>query len=345
MSSQTVLRHTTRTTWDNLVSVQEPTPTAGKHEVLVKVRSVALNFRDIAISVGKYPFPVKEDVVPGSDAAGDIVCVGEGVAGFAEGDKVVVAFDLATAYGPIKGWGSGLGGPVDGVLREYIAVPAQAVVRVPEASTLSYAQWASVVCTGATAWNALYGNLPLRPGQSVLFLGTGGVSITGLVLAKAAGATTIITSSSDEKLAHVKAKYGVDHTINYKTTPNWAAEMNKITGGNGVNYILETCGSGTIKQSLEAIAYGGIISVIGFLSPAAQEEMPDVAGLVIGKGAVVRGIMIGSKQLLEEAVQFIGARDLAIPVEKTFAFGRDQVVEALGYLASGQHVGKVCIDF
>ncbi|PYH90980.1 zinc-containing alcohol dehydrogenase [Aspergillus ellipticus CBS 707.79] len=345
MTTQTVLRHTTRTTWDNLASLTEPIPSAGKHEVLIKVRSVALNFRDIAVSVGKYPFPVKDDVVPGSDAAGDIVSVGEGVAGFSEGDKVVVAFDLATAYGPMKSWGSGLGGPVDGVLREYVVVPAQAVVKVPRASGLSYAQWASVVCTGTTAWNALYGNLPLKPGQAVLFLGTGGVSITGLVLAKAAGATTIITSSSDEKLRLAKEKYGADYTINYKTTPDWAAEVQKITGGNGVDYILETCGSGTIKQSLEALAFGGMISVIGFLSQAAQEEMPDVAGLVIGKGAVVRGIMIGSKQLLEEAVRFIGARDLAIPVEKTFTFGKDQVVEALGYLASGQHVGKVCIDF
>ena len=176
-------------------------------------------------------------------------------------------------------------------------------------------------------------------------LGTGGVSITGLVLAKAAGATTIITSSSDEKLRLVKEKYGVDHTINYKTTPNWAAEVQKITHGKGVDYILETCGAGTIQQSIEAIAFGGIISVIGFLAQASQEAMPNVAALVICKGAVVRGIMIGSKQLLEEAVRFIGARNLPVPVEKTFQFGREQVVEAYQYLASGQHVGKVCIEF
>ncbi|RAK95917.1 zinc-dependent alcohol dehydrogenase family protein [Aspergillus ibericus CBS 121593] len=345
MSSQTVLHLPSRESWTNLTESQEPIPTAGKHEVLIKIRSVALNFRDIAISTGHYPFPVKEQVVPGSDAAGDIVNVGEGVSDLQEGDKVMVAFDLATMYGPIKGWANSLGGPVDGVLREYIVVPAQAVVKIPESSSLSYAQWASVVCTGATAWNALYGNLPLRPGHSVLFLGTGGVSITGLVLAKAAGATTIITSSSDEKLRLVKEKYGVDHTINYQTTPNWAAEVQKITNGKGVDYILETCGAGTIQQSIDAIAYGGIISVIGFLAETSQEEMPNVAALVIGKGAVVRGIMIGSKQLLEEAVRFIGARDLPVPVEKTFQFRRDQVVEAYEYLASGQHVGKVCIEF
>ena len=143
----------------------------------------------------------------------------------------------------------------------------------------------------------------------------------------------------------MKAKYGVDHTINYKKTPNWAAEAQKITGGAGVDFILENGGSGTIKQSLEAIAFGGIIGVIGFLSSAAQEDMPDVAGLALAKGAVVRGIIIGSKQQLEDAVHFIGTHDLPIPVEKTFNFSRDQIIEAMKYQISGQHIGKVCIEF
>ncbi|OJJ74148.1 hypothetical protein ASPBRDRAFT_120243 [Aspergillus brasiliensis CBS 101740] len=344
MSQQTVLRLSARDHWDKLAQHQEAIPSAGKHEVLIKVRSIALNFRDIAIATGKYPFPVKDQVVPGSDAAGDIVEVGEGVNSLQKGDKVIVNFDLATTYGPLKSWHAGLGGPIDGVMREYFSVPAHAVVKIPQSSKLSYAQWAGVVCTGVTAWNALYGNLPLRPGNSVLFLGTGGVSITGLVLAKAAGATTIITSSSDEKLQYVKEKYGVDHTINYKKTPDWAAEVQKITNGEGVDYILENGGAGTIKQSLDAVAYGGNIAVIGFLAQASQDQMPDVAALALGKGAVVRGIMTGSKQLLEEAVRFIGNRDLPVPVEKTFKFSRDEVVEAYNYLASGQHVGKICIE-
>ena len=164
------------------------------------------------------------------------------------------------------------------------------------------------------------------------------------MLAKAAGAKTIITSSSDEKLQHVKDQYDVDYTINYKKTPDWAAEAQKITGGQGVDFILENGGSGTIKQSLDAIAYGGVISVIGFLSAAKQEEMPDVAGLALAKGAVVRGIMVGSKQQMEDVTRFIGTHNLSVAVEKTFKFGRDQVIEALNYLASGQHIGKVCID-
>ncbi|KAJ5645903.1 hypothetical protein N7490_002275 [Penicillium lividum] len=345
MSSQTVIRLTTQGSFDNLAEFKEPHPSAGKHEVLIKVRSVSRNFRDIAISTGQYPFPVKENVIPGSDTAGDIIEIGEDVFGFKEGDKVVVAFDPLTMYGPIKSWAHGFGGPQDGMMREYVSVPASAVVKIPEASSLSYARWASVVCTGTTAWNSLYGNNPLKPGQTVLFQGTGGVSINGLALAKAAGARTIITSSSDEKLQHVKAKYGVDHVINYRKTPHWAAEVQKITGGEGVDYILENGGSGTIKQSLEAIAFGGVISVIGFLSSASQDDMPDVAGLALAKGAIVRGIMVGSKQQLEDAVRFIGVHDLDIPVEKTFKFGRDQIIEALKYQVTGQHIGKVCIEF
>lgn len=171
MSSHTVLRHTTRDSWKNIQTYVEPRPIVGKHEVLIKVRSVSLNYRDVAIATSQYPFAVKDNVVPGSDAAGDIVEVGEGVTGFAKGDKVVAAFDPATLYGPIKTWQTGLGGPTDGVLREYITIPAQSVVKVPESSTLSYAQWASVVCTGVTVWNSLYGNVALKPGQTVLFQG------------------------------------------------------------------------------------------------------------------------------------------------------------------------------
>ena len=156
------------------------------------------------------------------------------------------------------------GGCQDGVLREYIALPSVAVVKISPDSTLSYPQLASLVCTGTTAWNSLYGNIPLKPGQTVLFLGTGGVSVTGLILAKAAGARTIITSSSDEKLKHVQEKYGADHVINYKTHPEWSKEVLKLTNNHGADYILENGGAGTIAESINSVAYGGIISVIGF---------------------------------------------------------------------------------
>ncbi|KAK4936805.1 hypothetical protein LTR10_022394 [Elasticomyces elasticus] len=320
MTQQTVYRLTKANSSQGLQTFQEPIPEIDKHELLIRISSVALNYRDVAIANGKYPFPVKENVVPCSDAMGEVAKVGSCAQGFEVGDKVVVAFDPTALYGTIDNWVNALGGPKDGVLAGYVNVSYQGAVKLPE-SSLSNAQWASLVCTGVTAWNAPFGNVPLKPGQTVLFQGTGGVSITGLVLAHAAGAKRIVTSSSDDKLELA----------------------NKITNGRGVDFILENGGSGTIKQSIDAIAFGGVISVIGFLSQASQNEMPDMAGLALSKGCVVRGIIIGSRQQLGELVRFVGAKDLQMPVEKTFGFDREEVINALEYMSSGQHIGKVCI--
>ena len=323
----------------------EEIPTIDKHEVLIKVKSVSLNYRDIAISSNRYPFPVKDNIIPCSDCCGEIVDIADDDNNdLSKGDIVVGNFDLKNLYGPQKNWDHGLGGAVDGVLREYLVLPLSAVTKVPQKSSLTPAQWASVVCTGTTAWNALYGNIPLRPGQTVLFLGTGGVSMTGLLIAKAAGAVTIITSSSDEKLAYVKEKYGVDYGVNY-TRGDWSEEVLRITEGKGVDYILENGGSGTIKQSINAITMGGTIAIIGFLSAAKQEDMPDVAGLALSKGAIVRGITVGSKQLAEEAVRFFGVRNLGLPVEKEFGSSYEEVQKAFEYFTGGSHIGKVCINF
>jgi NADPH:quinone reductase-like Zn-dependent oxidoreductase len=177
----------------------------------------------------------------------------------------------------------------------------------------------------------------------ISFEGTGGVSVTGLILAKAAGAVTIITSSSDEKLAQVQKTYGADYAINYKSTPNWSQEVLKITNGHGADFIFENGGAGTISQSIDAVAYGGNIAVIGFLASCPQDKMPDVAALALSKGAIVRGIMVGSKQQLEDVTRFVTAKNLNVPVEKVFGFKRDEVVSAFEYLVSGQHIGKVCI--
>lgn len=303
-----------------------------------------LNYRDLAIAKGAYPFAVKDNVCILSDAAGTVAAVGPNVTSFAKEDIVIANFDTTHQYGPQPDWENGLGGPVDGVARQYITLPASSVVKVPKATKLSWAQLAALVCTGTTAWNALYGNLPLKPGQWVLFQGTGGVSMTGLLLAKAAGARTIITSSSDEKLEKAKTEYGADHTINYTTTPEWGAEAMKLTEGAGVDIIFENGGSGTIAQSFEAVAQGGQIAVIGFLKPAAQEEMPDVATLVLGKGCVVRGVNVGSKQLTQDMVNFVASKNLAIPIEKTFKFEKDQVIEAYKELEKATHVGKIAIE-
>lgn len=162
-------------------------------------------------------------------------------------------------------------------------------------------------------------------------------------MAKAAGASTIITSSSDEKLKYVKDTFGADYTINYKKTPNWAEVANEITKGEGVDYIIENGGSGTIKQSLECIKMGGIISVVGFLSVAKQDDMPDVALLALSKGCVVRGITVGSKQLAEQMVKFVSKKGLRPPVQKEFDFNHQGIIAAYDYLESGGHTGKICI--
>ncbi|KAG9185259.1 hypothetical protein G6011_07803 [Alternaria panax] len=315
------------------MTTQQKVPEPASQEVLIRVKNVALNFRDFAIATGKCPFPVKDNVLPCSDLSGEVVRVGNQVEDFAQGDKIIAPFDRKTLYSAMPDWHHSLGGCYDGVLQEYIAFPSSVLFKVPATSRLSFAQLLALVCTGTTAWNALYGNNPLKPGQAVLFLDTGGVSMTGPILAKAAGAVTIITSSSDDKLAQVQKRYGVDYTINYKSTPNWSQEVLKITNNHGADFILKNGGAGTIAQSIDA----------GSLPLVCEEKMPDVAALALSKGAIVRGIMVGSKQRLEDAARFVTYENLNVPVEKVFGFGREDVVSAFEYLVSGQHIGKVCI--
>ena len=320
----------------------EAIPRVAAHEVLLKIHATTLNYRDLVIANGGYPFPVQDNVVPISDGAGTIVEVGSAVSGLQKGDWAIANFDISNLYGPQQDWEHGLGGPIDGMLRQYAALPASAIVKIPKTTKLSWGQLAGLVCTGTTAWNSLYGNIPLKPGQTVLFQGTGGVSMTGVMLAKAAGAMTIITSSSDDKLKLATEKYGVDFTINYKNTPDWEQQALKITDGRGVDYIIENGGSGTIAQSLACIARGGIIAVVGFLKVA--DQMPDVAGLVLGSGAVVRGINVGAKQMTEDMVAFVCGKNLDMPVEKTYGFSREEVMKAYKNLEEASHVGKICIE-
>ncbi|TVY78322.1 Zinc-type alcohol dehydrogenase-like protein [Lachnellula suecica] len=343
MALNTVFRIHKEGSSQSLTTAKEPIPVIDKHEVLIKIRAVALNFRDIAILAEQYPLEVKENVIPCSDAAGEVVEVGSLIQDLKVGDRVIGSFAPAHLYGPALDSYLAHGAPIDGVLREYISLPGTAVTKFPSDSKLSFPQMSALVCTGVTAWNALYGNVPLKPGQTVLFQGTGGVSITGLMLAKAAGAVTIITSSSDEKLELVQKNFGADHLINYKKTPDWAAEANKITNGLGVDYIFENGGAGTIEQSLSCIARGGIISAIGFLAPGKKGDDFDVTLGALTRGCIIRGILVGSKQLLDELVRFVINKGLVPPVEKTFGFSLEEVKAAYAYLQSGSHIGKVCI--
>ncbi|KAJ5179937.1 hypothetical protein N7492_003147 [Penicillium capsulatum] len=344
MPQHTVFRFPSRNTFEDLASYQEDIPVPRSHEVLIKVRAVSLNSRDCQIATSQYPFAIKDRVVPGSDAAGDVVEIGNEVSGFAQGDRVVVCFDQTRLYGPSTHPVAGQsGGGVDGVMAQYIVRPASAVVKIPVGSPQTYSELATLVCTGVTAWNALYGNNPLIPGQVVLVQGTGGTSMTALVLAKAAGATTIVTSSSDEKLNFVKENFGADHCINYAKTPDWASEAMRLTDGKGVNHIIEIGGSGTIQQSLSAVARGGVISTIGYLCKSNSLKVSDLLMLVLGKEVVLRGLQVGPKSMLDDLVAFTVGRKLRFQIGKEFKFTRDEIVSAYEALAAGKYVGKICV--
>lgn len=314
----------------------------GKNEVLLKIKAVSLNYRDFAVSNGTYPMPIKDNVIPGSDAAAEVVQVGSGVTDLEVGDRVITNFDPENLYGQQKSFTTSFGAPKDGVLSQYKILPSFAVNKLPKDSHLTDEEAACLVCTGVTAWNSLYGTADkFIAGQTVLMLGTGGVSITTLILAKAAGAVTIITSSSDEKLKYVKEKWGVDYTINYKTNPDWEKEVLNITHGEGADFVIENGGSGTIMKSMAAAKVGGQVLSVGFLQQA--KELPDVLPLLLLRSIRLRGIAVGSKQLAEELIRFVHAKKLRMPVEQTFGFSTDQVHEAYAKLESQSHIGKLVI--
>lgn len=337
----TVYRSTEGKSYTDIKSFQEEIPKIGNHEILIKVKAVSLNFRDYVVANRTYPFPIKDNVVPCSDAAGEVVEVGSDVRDFSVGDSVISTFDPTNYYGVQRTWNYGFGAPQDGFLQQYRAVNADSVIKLPANTHLSYAEAASLVCTGVTAWNSLYGGKKFIAGETVLMLGTGGVSITTLILAKAAGAKTIITSSSDEKLKLVQEKYGADHVINYSKTPDWEQEVLKFTNGLGADYVIENGGSGTIEKSILSTKRGGDIALIGFLSQA--EKLPDVAALVLGRSVTLRGIAVGSKQLSEELVNFVHVKKLSMPVEKEFGFTQDEVYAAFKQMESHSHIGKIVI--
>ncbi|KAH9911901.1 NAD-P-binding protein [Fomitopsis serialis] len=319
----------------NDASIRPPKST----EVLVKVHAVSLQFRDLIIAKGQYPLGQKDNVVPGSDMAGEILAVGEDVKDWAVGDKVCANFAVDHIFGDVTEdiKQSGLGGPIDGVLTEYKVLPAHCLVRIPDG--WSYIEASTLPCAAVTAYNALLGANPLKGGDTVLVLGTGGVSIFGLQIAVASGATVIATSSSDNKLAVAK-KLGAKHVVNYKKTPDWEQEVLRITGGRGVDHVIEVGGPGTINKSLASTRYAGTVSVIGFVAGAG--DMSNLPGIILGKGVHVRGILIGSRTQFEALVRLIETTGLKPVVDKVFAF--EETRAAYEYLESQQHVGKVCVQ-
>lgn len=315
-----------------------PDPVAGPGEVVLKVLKVCLNHRDMGVLEGSYGAKRPEDRVPVSEGVGEIIALGEGVKGLAIGDRVVAPHFvtwLDGAFSPAA-FGHDIGITHDGWLAEQVKMPAAALVKLPE--TVSNDQAAPLASSALTAWHAVVEVGQVKAGDLVLALGTGGVSIFALQIAKMHGARVAITSSSDDKLALAR-KLGADITINYNSTPDWAAEVQRL--GGGADIVLETGGQSTLAASINAAAPNGRLVIIGFLAGHQPQGLPNY-GSIIGKNLVLKGIAEGSRAMLARLVAAVAANGLQPVIDKRFSF--DDAASAYAYLKSGSHVGKVLID-
>lgn len=326
------------TSLDDMHLIEREVPQPGPGEVQIRVRACSLNYRDQLIPQGKYMGgTIAQDIVPLSDGAGEVTAVGAGVTRFEVGDRVAGTFFQNWADGPANpAAGPALGAPpADGMLSEYVTLPEQGVVKT--ADILSFEEAATLPCAGVTAWNALMeGPRPTKAGNTVLVLGTGGVSLLALQIAKAVGATVIATSSSDEKLERVKA-LGADHVINYRATPHWGAEAVRLSGGKGIDHVVEVGGAGTLAQSIQAVGFGGEIALIGVLT---REGDTSPHGLMF-KGASIRGIFVGSRDMAERLNTFIDSHGIRPVVDRSFDM--TSAKDAYAYQASPDLFGKTVI--
>ncbi len=323
---------------DALAVVERPEPKPFHRQVLVKVAACSLNFRDLGIVRGTYRMPVRENLIPLSDGAGEVVEVGPGVTRIKVGDRVAGCFFQRWVGGEMDAREvavSALGGSLDGMLAEYVVLEEEGVVKIPE--HLSLEEGATLPCAGVTAWNAIVDHAKLVAGQTVLLQGTGGVSIFGLQLAHAMGIRAIVTSSSDDKLKRAKS-LGAAFGINYKTTPEWDKAARDFTGGRGVDHVIEVGGAATLTRSFGAIRYGGKISMIGGLSGGATELNP---GLIFSRRANVQGIYVGSTRMFEAMNAAIAANNIRPAIDRVFGF--DEVPAAFRHMAAGAHFGKIVV--
>ena len=326
----------TRLCIDALEIVHTPVPVPAAGEILVRIKAVTLNSRDVAVLTGRYPAEVRTPLIPASDACGQVVAIGPGTTRFRVGERVIPVFT--------QGWLAGmptpgmrlermLGVPLDGVLREYVTLSEEDAVACPE--HLSDVEAAALPVAALTAWNVLQAGR-VAPGSTVLLLGTGSVSLFALQFAKLAGAKVVVTSASDDKLRRM-AELGADRTVNRCTEPDWPAAVRAAFDGRGADIVVET--AGTLAQSLRAAAFGAFVGVVGYTG--AFDEPFDLRHL-IGGLTRLQGFAPGSRASFEAMNRAIAAHRLRPVIDRTFRF--DDTPQALRHLALGAHVGKVAIS-
>jgi NADPH:quinone reductase-like Zn-dependent oxidoreductase len=322
---------------DGMEQVEMPDPAPGPGQVVVRMRAASLNYRDLLTVQGKGGV-TRLPLIPFSDGAGEIAAIGNGVTRVAVGDRVCPMFFQSWIDGLVSSGSRrlALGGTRPGVLQQHLLLDAEGVSPVPD--HLSFQEAATLPCAGLTAWRALFSEARIHPGDTVLVQGTGGVSIFALQFAKLAGASVIVTSSSDEKLERAKT-LGADHAINYRAVPEWGKAAAEWAGG-GVDHVVEVGGKDTFAQSLEAARVGGTILVIGVLSGFSQQiAMPTL----FGKNLRVIGLSVGSRRMFESMASAVGRNAMKPVIDRTVHW--DAVPDALRLMQQGSHFGKIVVEF
>lgn len=308
-------------------------------EIRVALRASSLNFHDYLVASGVSPS--EDGRVLMSDGAGVVEAVGEGVTEFEVGDSVVSCFFPQWSAGPafteVGNFGGTPGDGIDGMATEYVVRAATAFTHAPKG--WSHAEAATITTAGLTAWRALVGDGKIKAGDTVLTLGTGGVSIAAIQIVRMHGAKVIVTSSSDEKIARAKA-LGASAGVNYRTSPNWAEKVLELTDGKGVDQVIELGGPGTLAQSIQATRVGGQISLIGVLT-GIQGDVP--TAMMMAKQIRLQGLIVGSRLQQQEYVAALEATNARPVIDKVFPL--DAIAEAFEYQSSGAHLGKICLEW
>lgn len=321
-----------------LIETTSEIPKIKPNEILVKTKAISLNYRDLLVTEGTEQWKPTENRIPCSDAAGEVIEVGDAVRSFTVGDRVTSLILPNWEYGKLsqEKLTDSLGGSArDGVLSEYLVLPENALCKFPD--YLSYEEASTLPVAALTAWNAVVEQSTLKLGDSILIIGTGGVSLFSLQLALLSGYQTIITSSSDKKLEFVKG-LGAHHTLNYKTSENWIEKVLAITNGKGVDQVVDVVGAAHITDSLKCVKSEGVVSMVGVIAGTSGIIN---TGTVMMKAARIQGVETGSTEMYTKMLAAFDLHKIKPVINKIFSF--DETLDAFSYLKKGQHMGKVCI--